>query len=221
MSTARSVNRSAVASEKDRSVDAPDKDCYVVALDKDRTVVTRERNRSALAREKDRSALCSFTFADGRHCLSPRQTPQSLFCCFHARKLAQAQTADQLGRDISYLFSGHYLSACDLSAALGRIFAAVAQGHVKPKTAATLAYLGNTLLQTIHISQHEYINAFGSDSWRKTVHSSVNSNGDYLAESSASEESAREEPQPPAEPEALPVTSSESTLAKLPENKQL
>jgi hypothetical protein len=46
------------------------------------------------------------------------------------------------------------------------------QGQVKPKTATTLAYLGQTLLQSIQLAQHEYINAFGTDSWRQTVRSS-------------------------------------------------
>jgi hypothetical protein len=34
-------------------------------------------------------------------------------------------------------------------------------------------------MQAIHISQHEYINAFGTDGWRKSVRNSVNSNYDY------------------------------------------
>jgi len=56
--------------------------------------------------------------------------------------------------------------------ALGRLFSAVAQGHIKSKTAATLAYLGQTLAQTLALAQHEYINAFGAEYWRKTVRSS-------------------------------------------------
>jgi hypothetical protein len=222
LAVAHEKDRLAVAHEKDRLAVAHEKDRSAVAREKDRSAVSSERNRCARAHEKDRSALCSFTFADGRRCLSPRQTaPQSLFCCFHARKLAQDQTADQLGRDISYLFSAHYLSACDLSAVLGRIIAAVAQGHVKPKTAATLAYLGNTLLQTIHVAQKEYIEAFGFNAWRNTVHSSVDSNCDYLTgtpdpaptEPAPEETPATEEPQPSTQPAALPATSSESTLS--------
>jgi len=59
-------------------------------------------------------------------------------------------------------FSGDYLSACDLSTALGRLIPAVLRGDVKPGTARTVAYLAQTLLQTIHISEQEYINAFGT-----------------------------------------------------------
>ena len=124
-------------------------------------------------RSKDRISLCSFTFADSRRCRTPRCADHPHFCFFHARKEAQAHAAKQLGHDISYFFSGDYLSACDLSTALGRLFSAVARGEVKPRTASTLAYLGQTLLQTIPLAQHEYINAFSADQWRGAVRSSV------------------------------------------------
>jgi hypothetical protein len=82
---------------------------------------------------------CSFTFADGRHCRTPRQTDHPYLCSFHARKEAQALAGQEAGKDIAYHLSGSYVSACDLSSALGRLFAAVAQGQVKPKTASTLS----------------------------------------------------------------------------------
>jgi hypothetical protein len=128
---------------------------------------------------KERSSLCSFSFADGRRCRSPRLPRASKgcpahphLCGFHARKEAQALAAQQAGRDISSYLSNSYLSACDLSSALGHLFSAVAQGQVKPKTATTLAYLGQTLVQSIPIAQHEYINAFGRDGWRQAIRAS-------------------------------------------------
>jgi hypothetical protein len=87
----------------------------------------------------DRSSLCSFSFADGRRCRTPRSPGHPHLCTFHARKEAQALAAHQVGRDISTCFSGEYLSACDLSSALGHLFSAVVQGHIKPKTATVLA----------------------------------------------------------------------------------
>lgn len=147
----------------------------------DRSAVTHEKDRSAVTRVKDRSRLCSFTFANGHRCRTPRSATHPHLCYSHARKQAHTQAAEELGHDISYFFSGRYLSACDLSSALGRLFAAVAQGHIKPRTASTLAYLGQTLVQTIQLSQHEYINAFSTNDWRDTVNSSVNDNSDYLA----------------------------------------
>ena len=166
----------------------------------------RSVDRSAVAHEKDRSSLCSFTFADGRQCRTPRSASHPHLCYDHARKEAQALAAQQMGRNIAADLAGGYLSACDLSSALARLFSGVAQGHVKPKTASTLAYLGQTLVQSIHLAQHEYINAFGTDSWRRTIRSSF--------------------APPPAPPETPPQPTPrqpalESTLAKVQQNKQL
>ena len=141
---------------------------------------------------KVRVNLCSFTFADGRRCRTPLCAGHSYLCYDHARKEAKSRAAEETGRDISFFLSGDYLSACDLSLALGRVFAALAQGHIKPKTAATFAYLGQTLLQTIRFAQHEYINAFSTDSWRDVVHAHVKENGQYL--------------NPPPPPAAQPAT---------------
>ncbi len=128
---------------------------------------------------KDRVSLCSFTFSDGRRCRTPRVAKHPRFCFYHAQKEARARTAKKLGKDLAYFFSGDYLSACDLSTALARLIPAVVRGDVKPKTAHTVAYLAQTLMQAIHISEQEYINAFGTDGWRKSVRNSVNSNYDY------------------------------------------
>jgi hypothetical protein len=132
----------------------------------------RSVGRSAAAHKNDRVSLCSFTFADGRQCRTPRCSGHPHLCYFHARKEAQTLAAQEMGRDISAYLSGSYLSGCDLSCALGRLFTAVAQGQVKLKTASTLAYLGQTILQSIQIAQQEYINAFGTNSWRAAVRSS-------------------------------------------------
>ena len=130
--------------------------------------------------EKDRASLCSFTFSDGRRCQTPRFRNNPRFCPYHAQKEARARAAQKLGKDLTYFFSGDYLSACDLSTTLGRLIPAVIRGDVKPRAARTVAYLAQTLLQAIHLSKHEYINAFGTDAWRQSVRNSVNYNHDYL-----------------------------------------
>src|SRR5712692_8302741 len=130
-------------------------------------------------RPQDRKALCRFTFADGRQCRTPRSPGHPHLCSDHARKDSQARAADKLALELSYFFSGEYLSACDLSAALGRLIAGVARGDIKPHSARTLAYLSQTLAQTIHLAEHEYTNAFGTDSWRSAVRNSVHQNFDY------------------------------------------
>jgi len=55
---------------------------------------------------------------------------------------------------------------------MAQLFTAVAQGQVKPKVASTLAYLSQTMLQSIPIAQHEYCEAFGTEPWRRAVRSS-------------------------------------------------
>jgi len=93
--------------------------------------------RSAAARKNDRVSLCSFTFADGRRCRTPRNRNHPHFCFYHAQKEARARAAETLGKDLAYFFSGNYLSACDLSTALAHLIPAVVRGDVKSKTAHT------------------------------------------------------------------------------------
>ncbi|MHB8610318.1 MAG: hypothetical protein ACYDCG_18640, partial [Candidatus Acidiferrales bacterium] len=105
-------------------------------------------------------------------------------------------------------FSGDYLSACDLSTALARLIPAVVRGEVKPKLARTVAYMLQTLTQTIRLSQHEYINAFSTDGWRKAVRTSVNGNHDYLFPPGPDEAEPENNPEShqPAQSPARPAT---------------
>src|SRR2546422_7308141 len=121
---------------------------------------------------KDRSRLCAFTFADGRQCRTPRCSGHLHLCYFHAQKEAASLAAKQAGKDISTFFFANLLTACDLSAAMARLFTAVAQGQIKPKVASTLAYLSQTMIQSIPIAHHEYCEAFSSDAWRRAIRSS-------------------------------------------------
>ena len=151
-------------------------------------------------RSKDRSSLCSFMFVDGRHCRIPRRVDHPYLCAFHARKEAQTLAGEAAGKDIAYHLSGSFVSACDLSSALGRLFSAVAQGQVKPKTASTLAYLGQTLVQTLPLAQHEYINAYGTNSWRETIRTSHEQSADHMS------------PDPPSPPpDSAPAPTPEAT----------
>src|SRR5258708_6280247 len=138
-----------------------------------RSTATQEKDRFASKSKKDRSTnLCAFTFADGRQCRTPRCSGHLHLCYFHAQKEAQSLAAKQAGKDISTFFFANLLTACDLSAAMARLFTAVAQGQIKPKVAGTLAYLSQTMLQSIPIAQHEYCEAFGTEPWRRAVRSS-------------------------------------------------
>jgi len=180
-------------------------------------------------KSKDRVSLCSFTFSDGRRCRTPRLRDNSRFCPYHAQKEARARAAQSLGKDLAYFFSGDYLSACDLSTALGRLIPAVIRGDVKPRAARTVAYLAQTLLQAIHISQHEYTNAFGTDDWRQSIRNSVKGNYDYRfppapkpeqpapsapQTNPRSEAPASPQPQPQPQPAEPPVNSHSVAVAQ-------
>src|SRR5258707_6335750 len=95
--------------------------------------------------QKDRASLCSFSFADGRQCRTPRAAKHPRFCFYHAQKEARARAAQKRGKNLTYFFSGDYLSASDLSTALRRLITAVFRGDVKPRADSTVAYLSRTL----------------------------------------------------------------------------
>jgi len=164
---------------------------------------------------KDRVSLCMFTFADGRRCRTPRTGKNPHFCFDHAQKEARALAEESLSKDLAYFFSGDYLSACDLSTALGRLIPAVIRGDVEPKTARTVAYMAQILLQSIQISRHEYINAFDTDNWRDSIRKSVKGNYHHRfppaptttgANSSAPEPARPQtQPQQPAPPPRTPM----------------
>jgi hypothetical protein len=164
-----------------------------------------QANRSA--RSPRPVSVCSFTFADGRQCRIPRRQGHPYLCLFHAKKEAQILAGEQAGQDIASFLNGGYISACDVASALARLFSAVAQGQIKPKTAATLAYLGQTLVQTLHLAQHEYINAFGTNSWRDTVRSS------FTPPPAAAPPPEHRSPNPPPAP---PGSSSPTPVAPQP-----
>src|SRR5207302_1886282 len=122
-----------------------------------------------------------------------------------AQKEAHARSAQTHGKDLASCFSGDYPSACDLSPALARLIPAVVRGDVKPRAARTVAYLAQTLMQSIHISQHEYCEAFGTNGWRQSVRHSVKDNTDYLYPPA---------PEPNSAPAAPPVTCHSGAVAQ-------
>jgi hypothetical protein len=147
-----------------------------------------------------RANVCLYTFADGRRCRTPRSPNHAYFCVSHARREALAQAAENFGQDLSYFFSGDYLSASDLTTALGRTIQAVAKGHIDTKTATAINQLSQTLRLTIPLAQHEYLKTFGQNSWTKAVQSSVNENHNYLHPPASSEETPSQLQSPPPSP---------------------
>ena len=107
------------------------------------------------ASSNDRFSRCTFAFADGRRCRMLRFVNHLQYCHHHALKEAQALAAENLGQDMTCYFAGRHFPACDLAAALSRLLEGVASGLIKPGAASTLAYLAQTLLQTIHLAEQE------------------------------------------------------------------
>ncbi len=153
-----------------------------------------------------RADVCLYTFADGRRCRTPRSRNHAYFCVSHARREAQAQAAENFGQDLSFFFSGAYLSASDLTTALGRTIQAVAQGHIDTKTATAINQLSQTLRQTIPLAQHEYLKTFGENRWTGAVQNSVTDNYSRLHPPAPSEKtpSQLQSPAPPPKPPQLP-----------------
>jgi len=77
---------------------------------------------------------------------------------------------------------------------------------MKPKTASTLAYLGQTLVQILPLAQHEYINAYDTDTWRETIRESHEQSADQTSPDppSPTPDSAPA-PAPAAAPDASPA----------------
>jgi hypothetical protein len=116
-----------------------------------------------------RISLCAFTFADGRRCRMPRSAGHPDLCTYHARKDAEVRATQQFGQNVAHDLSGKFTSALDLTSALRHLFSAVAQGHVKPKTANTLGYIAQTMVQSIHLAQIEFTKTFGERAWQETI----------------------------------------------------
>jgi Dam-replacing family len=138
--------------------------------------------------------LCYFTYADGRRCTLP-QFPDDMGLCYHHREKRQAYLQSrEAGRQVSLCLDTDILTACDLSRTLSALFAATAQGYMKPKLASSLAYLAQLMLQTHKLATEEYLETFERD-WQDVV---------YEAPAFTH---AELEPQPPAAPLAPDPTS--------------
>src|SRR5713101_4130268 len=204
MSTSNSVGRLTATNEKVR---------LTATQENDRSAATFKVGRLTATNKKDRSRLCAFTFADGRQCRSPRCSGHLHLCYFHAQKEAASLAAQHVGEDISRFLPVKLLTACDLGVAMSRLFCAVAQGQVKPKVASTLAYLAQTMLQSIPIAQDEYIHSFDTNAWRREIRSSFNVPAPQPAP--APHAASQPAPKPPASA-AVPTTDPASPTAPQP-----
>ena len=121
-----------------------------------------------MPRNPDRTDLCHFTYADGRRCTLPQFPDDYGLCCHHRDKRRAFLEAREAGRQVSRFLETDILTACDLSCTLSALFSATAMGYIKPKTAATLGYLAQLMLQTQERAKAEFLQS-GGKSWSKIV----------------------------------------------------
>ena len=113
-----------------------------------------------MPRNPDRTDLCHFTYSDGRRCTLPQFPDDMGLCYHHGQKRRAFLESRQAGRETSRFLRNDIHTACDLSATLAALFAATAEGYIKPKAAATLAYISQLMLQTQKLAKQEFLEAF-------------------------------------------------------------
>jgi len=143
----------------------------------------------------DDAYRCRFTFADGCQCREPICADDMGLCYYHQRKFEDRQNKIVAGNRISRFFNIDTLTATDLNSAFAALFAATAKGQIKPKTAATLAYLGQLMIQTQQLAKQEYLEAYEAE-WFEIVQNSMTFNPEQTdpdSENEADSESGSEE----------------------------
>ena len=121
----------------------------------------------------DSDNFCIFAFADGRRCtMLPAPASEYGLCYFHHQQYIERLNKQYAGEQICNALAIDINTACDLSVAFTKLFRATALGHIKPKTAHTLTYLGHLMLQTHQLAKQEYESTF-EKSWPDLVADSV------------------------------------------------
>jgi hypothetical protein len=158
----------------------------------------------------DRPRLCAHCYEDGRRCRLPRRSDHPCLCHYHARKEAHAQAAQQAADRIAYDLSGECIAFRDVSAAIAHTISAVASGHLKTRTATTIAYLCQSLVQSAARAESEHIRVFGLKDWEDEVMHTFNTS--RFAE-------AKKPPQPEP-PQVPPAPRQQDVLDDEEENDQ-
>jgi hypothetical protein len=94
------------------------------------------------------SNKCLRQFSDGRSCRMLRKKDHPSLCIHHAREEEQRLESEKLAAEFASL-SGKLNTVTDINHVLGKVFTALAEKRISHQTAATFAYLGQLLLQTI------------------------------------------------------------------------
>ena len=110
---------------------------------------------------RDRASLCSFLFADGRQCRMLKKNKSSEFCHFHQLHADQIDDAIEAGKRIASCLPSDFVTNTSLTASLSRLYSSVAAGDFDIKTARTLAYLAQIMIQTIPGTHRELGQSIG------------------------------------------------------------
>jgi hypothetical protein len=122
----------------------------------------------------DRSRVCTYTFENSSKCRLPLSPKHRYLCTFHARKDAEERAEDDASRDIAFPLSRRYVSYCDLTSAIANTITAVAYNYIPTRSAATIAYLTQNLVQSLAGAEREYKEAFGTPAWRQMIADNFN-----------------------------------------------
>lgn len=97
---------------------------------------------------------CQFTFADGRQCRMFRMPKHPDYCVMHWHQEEESIPRQNLGLELLGP-SDRVLTTADVNRTLCRLLRLVAEGRISPRTAATLAYIGQQLTCVVSIMQRE------------------------------------------------------------------
>jgi hypothetical protein len=115
----------------------------------------------------DESSLCQFSFADGRTCRMFRHQDHPSLCIFHARAERQIAESDRLGSELAATLTGRFMTAADINFALGKLYQAIAQNRIPPRSASNLAFVGKLLLLSLDKLKNEFKFSCDSEQWKK------------------------------------------------------
>jgi hypothetical protein len=94
--------------------------------------------------------LCEIIFDDGRHCHMSKCPDHRYYCYFHARRDNAARAEETAIGKITGALARKSIAFDDLSTAIAHTISALAEGHMDTKTAATIAYLCQSLVQSVN-----------------------------------------------------------------------
>ena len=120
-------------------------------------------------RSSDSSKSCLFSYSDGRRCRMMRSSQHPSLCHYHARIEQQYLEAQRLGAEISTTLTGHFHTAADINHVLGRVFTALAQGRINRRSAATLIWACQLMLQSLPALKDETKFRYTYETWSDLI----------------------------------------------------